>query len=219
MRSKGDPTPATTSIQGKAYFRWSDYDSPFWAVPNTYGGRWHHRGDGPTQYLSASPNGAWAEKARYEGLQTEDDLSLIRTSVWIARVHVEAIVDYSSFGKAEAAGFSGEALIDDDHARCRDEGARLRELGYHGVVAPSAALPGVQNLTLFGPRVRTSWLREPTLSSSIPACIVAVGGPAPGLASEVRQHGQPHAEYERHLSRSASTSISEHDAGDSQSLF
>lgn len=196
MPSRGNREPRTLEVRGATYFRWADYDVPFWAGPNTYAARWHEQGDDATQYLSGSPNGAWAEKVRHEDLTTEEEIAQIRSRIWAARITLQAIVDYSKFEYAEEAGFPADALIDDDRRRCRTEGGRLRRLGYAGVLAPSAALLGVTNLTVFGPRMRSSWLREPSLRSSIPACVVAIGAPAPGLAHEVRRFGDVHAAFE-----------------------
>jgi RES domain-containing protein len=200
MAARKQPEPPVTEVTGLVCFRYSSYDTPLWARPNSLPARWHSEGDEATQYLSAHPAAAWAELARAERLRTEDDLALARTGIWAMRVTQAGIVDYSDFALAEQAGFPPEALIDDDHTRCRVEGRRLRDLHYRGVLAPSAALPETLSLTLFGPRVVSGWGREPALASTVPAALVAVGGPPPGLAADVRHVGAPHrgwAEYGR----------------------
>jgi len=116
--------------------------------------------------------------------------------MWAAEVNVQQIADYSTFEKAAKAGFSPEALIDDDYERCQDEGKRLRMEGLQGVLAPSAALPGSLNLTIFGPRVACSWGVRPLLASSIPATKIAVGAPPEGMVERVRQAGDKHSLYE-----------------------
>ena len=184
-------SPATTTFEGVA-FRYSNYDTPFWVRPNTQPGRWHFAGDGPTQYLSATADGAWAELIRREDLRSERDAAMVRMPLWQARVDHSYVVDYSTFDRAEQSGFAAEALIDDDQERCRAEGKRLRDLGYAGVLAPSAALPGATNLTLFGPRVSISWESAPALASAIPAAVVTRGAPPPGLVGSVRLRGQLH---------------------------
>jgi hypothetical protein len=110
----------------------------------------------------------------------------------------QGLADYSDFERAETAGFPPDALIDDDYSRCQAEGARLRELGYRGVVAPSAALPGCLNLTLFGPRIISGWSRERKLASSIPAAVVAVGAPPAGLAARTRFFGHLHVGHDEY---------------------
>jgi RES domain-containing protein len=192
MAHRGIPT--TTTFDGVA-FRYSNYDTPFWVRPNTQPGRWHFVGDGPTQYLSAAADGAWAELIRSEELRSESEAAMVRMPLWQARLDQSYVVDYSTFERAEQSGFAAEALIDDDQERCRSEGKRLRDLGYAGVLAPSAALPGATNLTLFGPRVSISWESEPTLASAIPAAVVTRGAPPPGLVARVRFRGQPHASF------------------------
>jgi hypothetical protein len=184
-------SPATATFEGVA-FRYSNYDTPFWVRSNTQAGRWHSVGDGATQYLSVTTDGAWADLIRSEQLRSEDEVAMVSMPLWQARIDQSYLVDYSTFDLAERSGFAAEALIDDDQQRCREEGRRLRDLGYAGVLAPSAALPGATNLTLFGPRVSTSWDSEPALSSAIPAAVLTQGAPPPGLVARVRFRGQVH---------------------------
>ena len=172
--------------------RYSSYDTPFWARENTQPGRWHARGDGPTQYLSLTTDGSWAELIRNEELRTEDEVAMVSVQMWAIAVNEALVVDYSTFERAADAGFDPEALVDEDHSRCRHEGARLREQGYGGVLAPSAALPGAVNLTLFGARVASTWDRPPLLASSLPATVITKGAPPPGLLPRVRQIGMSH---------------------------
>lgn len=198
-RARSAPEPA--DLHGVVAFRYSDYDTPFWARANTAAGRWHEAGEVPTQYLALHPDGAWAELARAEDLRADADLAFVRMPIWIAKIEQHGLADYRDFEQAEASGFPPDALIDDDHGRCRAEGKRLRELGYRGVLAPSAALAGCVNLTLFGSRILSSWSRERKLASSVPAAVVGVGAPAPGLASRVRFVGTRHAAFEEHRKR------------------
>jgi RES domain-containing protein len=184
--------PPLVEVEAQAY-RYSSYDTPFWARENSQPGRWHVRGDGPTQYLSMSTDGAWAELIRAEQLRSEDEVALVSVPMWAVAVNQAMVVDYSTFERAHAAGLDGGALVDEDYARCQAEGRRLRDLGYSGVLAPSAALPGEVNLTLFGARIASAWGRPPLLASSVPAMILTKGAPPPGLLARVRQIGAPHA--------------------------
>jgi RES domain-containing protein len=192
--------PATATFERVA-FRYSSYDTPFWVRPDTRPGRWHSAGEGPTQYLSTTTDGAWADLVRNEELRSDADAAMVSMPLWQARVDQSYVVDYSTFELAERSGFAGEALVDDDQQRCRAEGSRLRDLGYAGVLAPSAALPGATNLTLFGPRVSTSWESEPTLASAIPAAMLTHGAPPLGLVARVRFRGQVHAGLREHLAQ------------------
>ncbi len=195
--------------------RYSSYDTPVWARENGQPGRWHARGDGPTQYMSTTTDGAWAELIRLEELRTEDEVTMVSVSMWAVAVDHQLIVDYSTFARAEAAGFDPEALVDEDYERCQREGARLRSLRYGGVLAPSAALPGALNLTLFGPRTASTWGRPPLLVSSLPATIIAKGAPPPGLLSLVRRIGAPHAALVAFMSRGG-TGVNRDEPDDSQ---
>ena len=186
--------PQATTYKGLA-FRYSNYDTPFWVRPNSASGRSHAPPDGATQYLSLSVEAAWAELIRAEELHTEDEVTLIRMPMWVADLHVAKIADYGDFDKAKAAGFSPEALIDDNYTFCQEEGQRLRGLGFKGVIAPSAALPGSTNLTLFGPRIASSWESPPILASSIPTHQIAVGSPPAGIVGRVRFRGEQHVAF------------------------
>jgi hypothetical protein len=197
------PKKIITTIELGTFYRYSDYDTPFWARSNTRSGRWHTAGDGPTQYLSSTTDGAWADLIRNEDLRTEADIAMIQMPLWQCKIDQSYIVDYSDFEKAAAAGFPPEALIADDQERCRVEGKRLRDLGYTGIVAPAAALPGETSLTLFGGRVLIDWSGSPRLASSIPAAILSVGAPPPGLLARTRLYGQKHAGYEEYRTRTA----------------
>jgi len=142
-----------------------------------------------------STDGAWAELIRNEELTTEDEVAMVSVQMWAVAVNLAMIVDYSTFDQAGADGFAPEALVDEDHARCQQEGARLRQLGYNGVLAPSAALPGAINLTLFGARMASTWNRPPLLASSLPASVITKGAPPPGLLTQVRKIGAPHTGF------------------------
>ena len=188
-----EPQVQTTHIHATAY-RYSSYDTPLWSRPNSEGGRWHNPGDDPTQYLALSTDGAWAELIRHEELKSEQEVALVHIQMWAIQIDQALVVDYSTFERAEAASFDPEALVSDNYTRCRQEGTRLRAKGYHGVVAPNAALPGERNLTLFGPRVASSWDQPPLLKSSMPTVVVAVGTPPVGLLERVRRYGDQHSE-------------------------
>lgn len=194
-----EPKPNQCSFEEPG-FRYSSYDTPFWVRPNSEPGRWHLPGDGPTQYLSTTVEGAWAELIRAEGLRTQDEVDLVKMPMWVAELHVQRIADYRTFQLADDAGFRPKALIEDSYGRCQEEGARLREAGFQGVIAPSAALPGGRNLTLFGPRIASTWGVRPVLASSIPATQIAVGSPPEGIVGRVRHWGESHAEYRAFVS-------------------
>lgn len=189
----------TVPLNDVIAWRYSNYDTPFWARNNTRDGRWNTAGEAAVQYLAMEPNGAWAELIRAEDLRSEEQVATARIPIWVAAVN-EVLVDYSTFEKAEAAQFAPDALVDDDWGRCQDEGRRLRSLGYGGVMTPSAALPGATNMVIFGPRILWAWRRPRVLSATIPATVAAVGSPPAGLVGRVRHFGDDHTglgEYAR----------------------
>lgn len=182
-------------------FRWSDYDVPLWTRPNTSPLRWNRANQDATQYLSLTPEGSWAELIRSERLLTPGELQLVNMPMWVLRVRETNLADYSTFERAEAAGFPPEALVGEDYERCQTEAERLRGKGFRGVLAASAALPGAVNLTLFGRRLAVRWdYPEASLMASfVPTKRLAIGRPPDELLPLVRQQGEAHSLLARHL--------------------
>lgn len=180
--------PVATAAADLVAFRWSSYDVPFWARPNTRPGRWNRLGDEATQYWSLSPEACWAELIRHEDLHSEDELDLIRVPFWVCRVSCMMLVDFSDPQTRDDHDIGEDELVGDDYRPCQDLGASVRARGLAvGVVAPSAALPGHRNLTLFGPRRPITWGRQPALASAIPTAQAAIGRPPEGLVDRVRR--------------------------------
>lgn len=188
-------------------YRATTYDTPLWVTPNRRGGRWNWVNRCETQYFCLDSEAPYAEMLRGEDLRSQRESDTYTTILWQLRVDEGAVVDYGSFEKAAAAGFPADALVDDDHERCRSEADRLRQLGAGGILSPSAALPGSTNLTLFGPRVEVAWHTEITVAAMIAVQRLTEGSAPSGLVNRVRYYGEPHAglvEFQaaqRHLSR------------------
>lgn len=179
--SQTEPVPSEDLVA----FRYCDYDVPFWVRPNTRPGRWHRVGDGPTQYWSLTPEGAWAELIRYEALTTEADLDQVRMPIWVCRVASRGIVDFRRATARERYNLTQDNITSDDWTTCQRAGAEVRQ-GFRGVITPSAALPGATNLTLFGARRVIAFERVPALASAVPGAVVAVGRPPRGLVQRVQ---------------------------------
>ncbi len=210
------PEPEKIRIERQVAHRYSSYDTPFWVRENSQTGCWHRPGDGPTQYLSWSTDGAWAELIRNEELRVEDEVAMVSVSMWAVLIDEGMIADYSTFEQAERSGFDPAALVSEDYDQCQSEGARLRKGGFSGVLAPSAALPGALNVTLFGARMMSTWDRPKFLASSIPATIITKGAPPPGLLLRVRHLGVPHSGLVEHLANQAEkTTAADPDQGGS----
>ena len=191
------PRPAApTSIEVTGtFFRYSSYDVPFWVRSNTTDERWHLSGDGPTQYLSGTTDGAWAELIRNENLRSESDLALVAMPLGQAKIEQTHIADYHDFETADRAGFDPEALIHDDQRACREEGKRLRQAGFSGVIYPSSALPGEDISPCSALRSPFPGARLVVLVSGIPASKLSVGAPPAELLPRVRHVGARHAGY------------------------
>lgn len=174
---------------------------PLRVAANRRSGRWNLAKAGTAQYLCLDSEGPFAEKLRHEELKTEADAATYKATLWELRISEGFVVDYSTFQKAEEAGFPPDALVDDDHGRCQQEARRLVNLGAGGVLSPSAALPGSVNLTLFGPRVEVRWDAETGVASAVPAHRLAAGHPPAGLVGRVRYFGATHSGLEEHLAR------------------
>ena len=192
--------PPHVSVEARVY-RATSYDVPLRVAENRRSGRWNIAHAGAVQYLCFDAEAPFAEKIRHEDLRTEAEVATYTTTLWELRVHEGVVVDYSTFEKAEDAGFPPAALVDDDHERCRREAQRLVGLGARGVLSPSAALPGSVNLTLFGQRVEVAWGATAGVASAVPAQRVATGRPPRGLVERVRFFGDDHASLTAHVGR------------------
>ncbi|MBS1889633.1 MAG: RES family NAD+ phosphorylase [Actinobacteria bacterium] len=194
------PLPPHVSLEARAY-RATSYDVPLRVASNRRPGRWNLPRSGVTQYLCLDSEGPFAEKLRHEDLKTEGEVATYTATLWELQVNEGFVVDYSTFQKAEDAGFPPEALVDDDHERCQLEAQRLLSLGAGGILSPSAALPGSVNLTLFGPRVEVRWDAKTGVASAVPSQRLAEGRPPAGLVGRVRYFGAAHQGLEEHLAQ------------------
>jgi hypothetical protein len=130
---------------------------PLWLSPRPNGkpqpsGRWHVEGEEYAQYLAPHEDASWAEHVRRYGVRTEDERRHFRLRLWRMQVIERRIADLSTFDQIEACGLEPARLVDDDHTYCHHLAVALREAGFRGVLAPSAAVPGAVNFTLFGSR-------------------------------------------------------------------
>lgn len=118
-------------------FRTADSRYPFfWEEATQPPARWHGVGEGPVQYLSDTPLGAWAEFLRHEEITEPADLAGISRSIWAVEVGVPTL-DAPTLPTRTMRG--GRA----SYARCQAEARRLRGQGSVAISAPTAALaPG-----------------------------------------------------------------------------
>jgi hypothetical protein len=176
-------------------YRWADYDTPLWANANRGSGRWHRAGSEPTQYWSLHPLGPWAEYLRFHGIRDGADLTGIASRTWAAQFAFEDHEIASvTFATAESWAVDAGDLVSDDYLACQALAEVLRTR-YSAVVVPSAALPGTENLVVFGPRAIAPYGTAPVDPGlDVPAAPSADGGRPPvALAGLVRYRGEVHA--------------------------
>ena len=147
-------------------FRHADPRWPFlWETDEQPPGRWHGDGDGPVQYLSDTPDGAWAEFLRHEEIRDPDDLFTVRRALWA--------IEVDDSEPAAQPQLPTDVLFGgpESYTRCQSEATRLRTDGATRLSALAAALmpgqargwrvertvlPGpereARTIVLFGPR-------------------------------------------------------------------
>ena len=110
---------------------------PFlWETAEQPAGRWHGTGEGPVQYLTDTPDGAWAEFLRHEGIADAEELAGIDRAVWVVEAPdglVAATREPALPPKTMLGGLS-------TYTACQNEARRLRTEGAIGLQVPSAAL-------------------------------------------------------------------------------
>jgi hypothetical protein len=115
-------------------FRHCDPSFPFlWEDASQPPARWHGVADGPAQYLSDTPDGAWAEFLRHEEIKDPADLATVRRAIWAVDLPDEPALLPAL---PEPTLIGGTAT----YPACQAEARRLRALGAKRIVAPSAAL-------------------------------------------------------------------------------
>jgi hypothetical protein len=183
-------------------FRSANHDTPLWVDPNRWAFRYNRAGEGPTQYFSLHPLGCLAEYLRAQGLRTEAELTQRFVRVWAVKI------DLRHSGKldltnAQAFGLRPYDLVSDDHGPCQDwaSGVRTDPSTPKTWLVPSAALPGTENVIVFGPRVMSPFSiapQDPALDT--PATTIGDFSSLPTfLLSHVRFKGQRHLGYEASL--------------------
>ena len=161
-------------------------------------GRFHRMTEeSPTQYLCLHPLGPWAEFVRGSGLDTPEQLAMVRHRTWALRVDLTGL---PRIGFAEAArhGLRPGDLVSDDLRALPPPGRpAARRRAAPGAIVPSAALPGTENVVLFGERAAAPYLVDPLSPVDVPASLTADGGRPPlGVLERVRRRGTPHAGLE-----------------------
>lgn len=95
-------------------------------------GRWNESGQ-LTHYFSDTPDGAWAEFLRHEGILDAEDLACVRRAIWAVDIGDEPP------DRVELS----DVVLTDGHepwSQCQRVADALRKEGESGLAAPSAAL-------------------------------------------------------------------------------
>jgi len=170
-------------------------------MPTQESGLWHREGEGHAQYMSLSALGAWAEHARRNSIRDEMLARYTTRNLWVVFVCEHDIADLSTFDKHEACGLDAKIAVG-KYPPAHALADELRGDGFRGVLSPSAALPNVLNLTVFGERyekeLRTdlcAW-RNPGPDSWLPVQVAVRKGPMPTeLCTETVFENKPHESY------------------------
>lgn len=147
------------------------------------------------------PLGPWAEYLRALDLKTAADLGSVRAWVWAIKLPDDLVRNafQLSLAASNAMGLAPGALVDDDYRACQDFAeVRRTDPSFSKVWrVPSAALPGTENLVVFGPRVAIPYLTVPIDPDiDTPASVLAGNAvPPTELLSLVRYRGEPHRGY------------------------
>ncbi len=178
-------------------YRHAAYDSPWWVIPSARAGRFNRALDAePTQYLALHPLGPTAELLRHQLRGPDVDLAdMILANLWAVLVDPgEPLVDITFDNSDTGFGITPDELVGDDYASTQALAARLRDAGVGGFTVPSAALPGTDNLILFGSRVAHPYLELPSTPEECPTGHLTDGARPPHeVMPLVRFKGSPHA--------------------------
>jgi hypothetical protein len=183
-------------------FRLSNYDTPFPPAPSRRSGRFSLEGGPVANYWCLHPHGPWAERLRWEGVKDPQTAAHLRGRVWAARLD-DANPVRVGFDQASDHGLGPQELVADDYGPCQQAADRWRGDGVSAVIVPSAALPGTDNLVVFGQRLAVAWLgpvTDPDLD--VPSALSADrAAPPPDVVNHVCHYGTAHAGVRAHARR------------------
>ena len=122
----------------------------------------------------------------------------LRARIWVLRVK-EPRVHEVNFDTATEFGLEPADLVADDYGACQNFADRCRREANlpEAIRVPSAALPGTNNLVIFGPRVLAPYDVIPIEQIDVPGSVVAEGAhPLHTLVEQVRFLGEEHPALE-----------------------
>jgi RES domain-containing protein len=176
-------------------YRHAAYDTPWWAYPSSRSGRFHRATIDTVQYLSLHPLGPAAEMLRHNVGPTGDPDDVV-LNIWAVVADLDRVTQIT-FDDCPTHGITPDDLVGDDYRPTQALADELRASGVAGLIVPSAALPGANNLVLFGVRVIHPYLAVPFNTVECPTGHLSDGARTPAeVASLVRWFGAPHPALE-----------------------
>jgi RES domain len=116
-------------------YRHADPRFPFlWESPDQPSARWHTSGEGPVHYFADTPDGAWVEFLRHEGITDAADVENVRRALWAVEAPDELDAAEPKLPRQTLTGSL------DSYTACQGEARRLRAAGAKALRAPTAAL-------------------------------------------------------------------------------
>lgn len=194
-------------------YRHAAYDTPWWVNANSQDGRFHTSLDQATQYWCLHPLGPAAEMLRHHvGAGHEDDYETVRLNLWAARIPL-AGVERIGFAECGQFGVTPEELVGEDYSPTQELAARVRAAGMDGICVPSAALPGTENLVLFGTRVLHPYLYHASIQEEVPTGhLTEWAVPPQEVVPHVRWIGAEHRALSEWLDTGGYTALDDPDA-------
>ena len=118
-------------------YRHADPRFPFlWESADQPPARWHGPGEGPVQYFCDTPDGAWAEFLRHEGIRQASELANVRRAMWAVELPDDLVATAADLPESVLTG--GIATYEE----CRQEARRLRQKSAALGALAAALLPG-----------------------------------------------------------------------------
>jgi hypothetical protein len=177
-------------------FRHAAYDSPWWAFPSSQAGRFHRAGQNTVQYLCLHPLGPAAEMLRHN-VGPGGELDDVKLNLWTAKIDLDDVTRID-FGDSAAYGCSPDELVGDDFGPTHSLAESVRDTGASAMIVPSAALPGANNLIIFGVRVLHPYLWKPVTPEEVPTGHLSDAARPPAeVVAHVRWFGTAHTALEQ----------------------
>lgn len=100
--------------------------------PNAHAQRWNVSLEGPTQYWSLTPDGAWAEHIRFNDLGTEAELDEVRIAIWTCRLSSIGLLDLREPDVRDHYDLTLGDLTADDWSACQRAATAMRAWRWSG---------------------------------------------------------------------------------------